>query len=98
MSLDLVKDWLAENAREAILGNGKELSISGIAPYQPFDGLMEFKVVNIVIILFLLIYCLVFVSMLSLSVLSVKFSYYLFPLLFEVSFKHQMLHMMLVRF
>ncbi|MBA0763849.1 hypothetical protein Gotri_013249 [Gossypium trilobum] len=46
LSLDLVKDWLAENAREAILGNGKELSISGIAPYQPFDGLMEFKVVT----------------------------------------------------
>ncbi|KAG4188604.1 hypothetical protein ERO13_A08G176600v2 [Gossypium hirsutum] len=44
LSLDLVKDWLAENAREAILGNGKELSVSGIAPYQPFDGLMEFKV------------------------------------------------------
>ncbi|KAG4135075.1 hypothetical protein ERO13_D08G193900v2 [Gossypium hirsutum] len=44
LSLDLVKDWLAENAREALLGNGKELSISGIAPYQPFDGLMEFKV------------------------------------------------------
>ncbi|KAG8486723.1 hypothetical protein CXB51_020261 [Gossypium anomalum] len=44
LSLDLVKDWLAENAREAILGNGEELSVSGIAPYQPFDGLMEFKV------------------------------------------------------
>ncbi|KAH1106319.1 hypothetical protein J1N35_010087 [Gossypium stocksii] len=44
LSLDLVKDWLAENAREAILGNGKELSISSVAPYQPFDGLMEFKV------------------------------------------------------
>ncbi|EOY24537.1 ACC synthase 10 isoform 1 [Theobroma cacao] len=44
LSLDLVKNWLAENAREAILGNGKELSISGIATYQPFDGLMEFKV------------------------------------------------------
>ncbi|EOY24538.1 ACC synthase 10 isoform 2 [Theobroma cacao] len=38
LSLDLVKNWLAENAREAILGNGKELSISGIATYQPFDG------------------------------------------------------------
>ncbi|GMI76341.1 ACC synthase 10 [Hibiscus trionum] len=44
LSLDLVKDWLTENASEAILGNGKELSISGIATYQPFDGLMEFKV------------------------------------------------------
>ncbi|KAK8584348.1 hypothetical protein V6N12_068592 [Hibiscus sabdariffa] len=44
LSLDLVKDWLAENASEAILGSGKELSISGIATYQPFDGLMEFKV------------------------------------------------------
>ncbi|KAE8710837.1 putative aminotransferase ACS10 [Hibiscus syriacus] len=44
LSLDLVKDWLAENASKAILGNGKELSISGIATYQPFDGSMEFKV------------------------------------------------------
>ncbi|KAL4341860.1 hypothetical protein GQ457_08G027460 [Hibiscus cannabinus] len=44
LSLDLVKDWLAEHASEAMLGNGKELSICGIATYQPFDGLMEFKV------------------------------------------------------
>ncbi|OMO80954.1 Aminotransferase, class I/classII [Corchorus olitorius] len=44
LSLELVKDWLTENASNAILGNGKELSISGIATYQPFDGLMEFKV------------------------------------------------------
>ncbi|KAK8613957.1 hypothetical protein V6N13_122338 [Hibiscus sabdariffa] len=45
LSLELVKDWLPENASEAILGSGKELSISGIAAYQPFDGWMEFKVV-----------------------------------------------------
>ncbi|XP_022737014.1 probable aminotransferase ACS10 [Durio zibethinus] len=44
LSLDLVKDWLAGNVKEAILGNGKELTIGGIATYQPFDGLMEFKV------------------------------------------------------
>ncbi|KAF5478391.1 hypothetical protein F2P56_004953 [Juglans regia] len=47
LSLDLVRDWLAENAREAMLGggrNGEELNIDGIASYQPFDGLMELKV------------------------------------------------------
>ncbi|KAF3448437.1 hypothetical protein FNV43_RR09150 [Rhamnella rubrinervis] len=46
LSLDLVRDWLVENARDAILGGGgscSELSISGIASYQPFDGLMELK-------------------------------------------------------
>ncbi|XVF51612.1 hypothetical protein PTKIN_Ptkin04bG0198200 [Pterospermum kingtungense] len=44
LSLDLVKDWLLENGKEAILGNGNELSISRIATYQPFDGSMELKV------------------------------------------------------
>lgn len=46
--MDLVQDWLVENAREAILGgggSGSELSISGIASYQPFDGLMDLKMV-----------------------------------------------------
>lgn len=44
LSLDLVRDWLVENAEDAILGGG-ELGISGIACYQPFDGFMELKVV-----------------------------------------------------
>ncbi|KAK1564609.1 hypothetical protein Q3G72_006945 [Acer saccharum] len=47
LSLDLVKDWLAENVKEAILGgrtSGGESSFGGIANYQPFDGLMELKV------------------------------------------------------
>ncbi|GMY30144.1 probable aminotransferase ACS10 [Fagus crenata] len=39
LSLDLVGEWLAKNA---IFGG--ELSIGGIANYQPFDGLMELKV------------------------------------------------------
>ncbi|CDP09855.1 unnamed protein product [Coffea canephora] len=42
LSLDLVQEWLAENAKESILG--QDMSISGIATYQPFDGLMELKV------------------------------------------------------
>lgn len=48
LSLDLVRDWLVENARDAMLsggGNVPELSISGIASYHPFDGLMDLKVV-----------------------------------------------------
>ncbi|CAL2259706.1 unnamed protein product [Prunus armeniaca] len=43
LSLDLVRDWLVENAEDAILGGG-EPGISGIACYQPFDGFMELKV------------------------------------------------------
>lgn len=42
MSLDLVKNWFAENAEEAIVGGAGS---NGIAFYQPFDGLMELKVV-----------------------------------------------------
>ncbi|KDP25569.1 hypothetical protein JCGZ_20725 [Jatropha curcas] len=45
LSLDLVKGWLVDNARGATLGDeGEELNISGIASYQPVDGLMELKV------------------------------------------------------
>ncbi|GAB2300916.1 Probable aminotransferase acs10 [Dionaea muscipula] len=45
LSLDLIRDWLAENASNSISARGgEELSISGIATYQPFDGLMELKV------------------------------------------------------
>lgn len=46
--MDLVKEWLVENAKEAILGGGgegEELSISGIATYQPSHGLTQLKVV-----------------------------------------------------
>ncbi|CAL5356042.1 unnamed protein product [Camellia sinensis] len=42
LSLDLVQDWLAENAKDSIIGG--DLNISGVATYQPFDGLMELKV------------------------------------------------------
>ncbi|XP_028762760.1 probable aminotransferase ACS12 [Neltuma alba] len=47
LSLDLVQDWLVENASGAILGGQedcRELSISGITAYQPHDGLTELKV------------------------------------------------------
>ncbi|KAH9721566.1 putative aminotransferase ACS10 [Citrus sinensis] len=44
LSLDLVKNWLAENAEEAIVGGAGS---NGIAFYQPFDGLMELKVLTV---------------------------------------------------
>lgn len=47
LTLDLVKEWLVENAKEAILGGGgegEELSIGGIATYQPSHGLTQLKV------------------------------------------------------
>ena len=41
-----MKEWLVENRRGAMVGGGEEeLSICGIAAYQPFDGLMKLKVV-----------------------------------------------------
>lgn len=40
LSLDLIQDWVLENSR----GENGELSISGIATYQPFDGLTKLKV------------------------------------------------------
>ncbi|XP_043717520.1 probable aminotransferase ACS12 [Telopea speciosissima] len=46
LSLDLVRDWLAEHVKDSIMGaeGGGDLSIHGIATYQTFDGLMELKV------------------------------------------------------
>ncbi|KAL8150483.1 hypothetical protein V2J09_020291 [Rumex salicifolius] len=44
LALDSIRDWMAENVNNLMLG-GEELSISGIATYQPTDGLMELKVV-----------------------------------------------------
>ncbi|KAK4365275.1 hypothetical protein RND71_016633 [Anisodus tanguticus] len=43
LSLDLVQEWLAENVSERM--TAEDLSISGIATYQPFDGLLELKVI-----------------------------------------------------
>lgn len=42
LSMGLVRDWIVENGKEAILGT--EMSFSGIAGYQPFDGLFDLKV------------------------------------------------------
>lgn len=45
LSLDLIDQWCSKNLNESILGGvGGCLSISGIATYQPFDGLWELKV------------------------------------------------------
>ncbi|XP_050226664.1 probable aminotransferase ACS10 [Mercurialis annua] len=49
LNLDLVTKWLVENASRALLGGGgggegEELTVSEIATYLPFDGLMKLKV------------------------------------------------------
>lgn len=47
LSLDLLRDWLAENLKDLALdGEEGNLSISGLATYQPFDGLIELKMVR----------------------------------------------------
>lgn len=46
LSLDLIEKWLSNNSNGSALESlGGGLNISGIAAYQPFDGLMELKVV-----------------------------------------------------
>lgn len=49
MSLDLIEKWVSENWDGSII-NGGELGINGIATYQPFDGLMDLKVVIFIFI------------------------------------------------
>ncbi|GER48010.1 1-aminocyclopropane-1-carboxylate synthase [Striga asiatica] len=47
LSLDLIEEWFSQNstASELELGSrARALGLSGIATYQPMDGLMEFKV------------------------------------------------------
>ncbi|KAG2711151.1 hypothetical protein I3760_04G063700 [Carya illinoinensis] len=45
LCFDLIEKWFSENAKDSVIGSdGGDLSISGIAAYQPFDGLMELKV------------------------------------------------------
>ncbi|KAM1708872.1 hypothetical protein COP1_001828 [Malus domestica] len=46
LCLDLIEKWVSENLMESMVGtDGGDLSISGIAAYQPFDGMTELKVV-----------------------------------------------------
>lgn len=55
-----MEEWLVENARAAILGGGgEELNVSGIATYQPADGLPELKMVitNSFLIFLLTVMC-----------------------------------------
>ncbi|CAN1186146.1 Probable aminotransferase ACS10 [Linum perenne] len=45
LTMDLVKDWLVKNAKDAIVGGGsnEHLSINGFATYLPCHGLMDLK-------------------------------------------------------
>lgn len=45
LCFDLIEKWISENLTNSVIGiNGGDLNISGIAAYQPFDGLTELKV------------------------------------------------------
>lgn len=47
LTLDLIENWLSKNLNDSLLGGIDDgLNISGIATYQPSDGLMELKVVS----------------------------------------------------
>ncbi|URD92929.1 Aminotransferase [Musa troglodytarum] len=44
LSLDMIRDWLISNVKEPLLLDEEgELSIHGLATYQPYDGLMDLK-------------------------------------------------------
>ena len=52
MCVEMLKDWMVKKGRDSIFlgrnhenGGAQELSISGTATYQPFDGIMELKMV-----------------------------------------------------
>ncbi|XP_016650302.1 PREDICTED: probable aminotransferase ACS12 isoform X1 [Prunus mume] len=45
LCLDLIEKWITENLTQSIFeDDGGDLNISGIAAYQPFDGMTELKV------------------------------------------------------
>lgn len=56
LSLDLVHEWIVRRSKEGSLLGGKDgdLSISGIATYQPSDGLLELKMVRMILDIFAL--------------------------------------------
>lgn len=47
LCFDLIEKWVSGNVTNSILGtdDGGNLNISGIAAYQPFDGLIHLKLV-----------------------------------------------------
>lgn len=46
LSLDLIEKWMSENLERSIIGGANgDLNISGIATYQPLDGMTEMKMV-----------------------------------------------------
>ncbi|XP_050153067.1 probable aminotransferase ACS12 isoform X3 [Malus sylvestris] len=49
LCLDLIEKWVSENLMESMVGtDGGDLSISGIAAYQPFDGMTKLKVDSVI--------------------------------------------------
>lgn len=45
LSLDLIETWILENLERSMIGGADgNLNISGIATYQPLDGIMEMKI------------------------------------------------------
>lgn len=43
----MIRDWLVGNVKEPLLLDEEgELSIHGLATYQPYDGLMDLKMVS----------------------------------------------------
>ncbi|KAJ9679132.1 hypothetical protein PVL29_021151 [Vitis rotundifolia] len=45
LSLDLIETWILENLERSMIGGADgHLNISGIATYQPLDGMMEMKI------------------------------------------------------
>lgn len=46
MSFDLIEKWISENLVRSMIGGADgDLNISGIAAYQPSDGMVEMKMV-----------------------------------------------------
>lgn len=51
LSLDLVREWMEEHAGPAMTPGGgdeeRDLTISGLAMYQPYDGILALKMVSL---------------------------------------------------
>lgn len=58
LCFDLIEKWVSKNVTNSILGiDGGNLNISGIASYQPFDGLIHLKLVQQSVFSLVLVEC-----------------------------------------
>lgn len=73
LTLDLISEWIYVNKGNFLAGNVEEdkrqtkLSVNGLTTYQPFDGIMDLKIVRL--IFFFIIFIFIFIQLKGMPIL-----------------------------